>query len=687
MPISLPRFSKLIIAIFAVGALCLVLATQVRHIVQASGDRFFDINSSASASPNSIGTIEAVPAATLLLPYFEVDLGSSNGVNTLFTVRNVSPNEVVAHVTAWTDLSVPTIDFDIHLAGYDSQVVDLRDAFVNGNLPETGPGTFTACAGVLPYTNPVIPATFRGHLQAWHTGQPSPVTGDCAGDDHQDNVMRGYITVDVVNDCNLMFPNEAGYYSGIIGYDNVLWGEYTFIDPANTTAFADTLVHIEASERDPLTSVAGNYTFYGRYVNEDASDHREPLPLAWAVPFSNTVYASTDLLVWRDSGGDQAAFSCGSTPSPYPLNQNSSTAYDESGTGTTISDNQFGIETQRTAIDSLQIPPDIGWLDLDLNTTTGGAFDPLKQSFVVSVQRPLSDAQVGFQAIHQTSVTSPTIGTIEAVPAATLLLPYFEVDLGSSNGANTVFTVYNVSPDEVVAHVTVWTDLSVPTMDFDIHLDGHDSQVVDLQDAFVNGNLPETGPGTFTACSSVLPYSNPAITLAFREHLQAWHTGQPSPVIGDCAGDDHQDNIMRGYITVDVVNDCNLMFPNEAGYYNGVIGYDNVLWGEYALIDLANTTAFADTLVHIEASETDPLTSTSGNYTFYGRYVYENASDHREPLPLTWGVPFSNTVYASTDLLVWRDSGSDQAAFSCGSPPSALGHNDSAAYDLSLIHI
>ncbi|HEX3128548.1 MAG TPA: hypothetical protein VH394_14550, partial [Thermoanaerobaculia bacterium] len=37
-----------------------------------------------------IGTIDAVPAATLLVPYFEVDIANANGINTLFSINNAS---------------------------------------------------------------------------------------------------------------------------------------------------------------------------------------------------------------------------------------------------------------------------------------------------------------------------------------------------------------------------------------------------------------------------------------------------------------------------------------------------------------------------------------------------------------------------------------------------------------------
>lgn len=100
MPTSRIHYRNVIFAFLVTGMLYMAMATQAKYSPQSVGYRLVDINLNASAAPNSIGTIEAVPAATLLLPYFEVDLGSFNGVNTLFTVRNASPDAVVAHVTA-----------------------------------------------------------------------------------------------------------------------------------------------------------------------------------------------------------------------------------------------------------------------------------------------------------------------------------------------------------------------------------------------------------------------------------------------------------------------------------------------------------------------------------------------------------------------------------------------------------
>src|SRR6476661_642555 len=76
-----------------------------------------------------ICTIDEVPAATLLLPYFEVDLGNQWGNGTLFSVNNASATAVLAHVVVWSDLSVPVLDFNIYLTGYDVQTISLRDLF------------------------------------------------------------------------------------------------------------------------------------------------------------------------------------------------------------------------------------------------------------------------------------------------------------------------------------------------------------------------------------------------------------------------------------------------------------------------------------------------------------------------------------------------------------------------------
>jgi hypothetical protein len=84
------------------------------------------------AGVSQAAKISPEPAATLLLPYFEVDIANPSGLNTTFSVNNAFSSAVLAHVTFWSNLSVPFLAFDLSLTGYDQETVDLRDILVNG---------------------------------------------------------------------------------------------------------------------------------------------------------------------------------------------------------------------------------------------------------------------------------------------------------------------------------------------------------------------------------------------------------------------------------------------------------------------------------------------------------------------------------------------------------------------------
>jgi hypothetical protein len=148
--------------------------------------------------PGSLGTASAtvchpaaVPAATLLLPYFEVDLADPNGLTTLFSINNASAAAILTHVAIWSDLAVPVLNFNVYLTGYDVQTINLRDVLVNGRLPQTASAgqdptdtispkgefsqdiNFTSCQGQLP-PQPLTAPTVT-HLERALTGRPSPV--------------------------------------------------------------------------------------------------------------------------------------------------------------------------------------------------------------------------------------------------------------------------------------------------------------------------------------------------------------------------------------------------------------------------------------------------------------------------------------------------------------------------------
>ncbi len=392
----------------------------------------------------AICSVDDVPAATLLLPYFQVDLDNPNGQTTLFSVNNASATATLAHVTIWSDWSVPVLDFDIYLTGYDVQTINLRDILVDGNLPITASAgqdpsdtispkglfsqdiNFASCQGILPFTNPQLTSDFVAHLQEWLTGQQSHLLGTCAADDHGDNVMRGYVTVDVSNACSRDFPTAAGYFvkggSGIAADRNQLWGDYFYVDADNNFAQGETLVHIEA---DAASFAPGDYTFYGRYVAASSADDREPLATTFASRYVNggLFTGGTNLVVWRDTA--EAAFSavtCGTAPDWWPLGQTQIVIFDEqeqpnvpdtapvSGIPGNPGIIPFPDETNNVAVGGpdLPVPFNFGWIYLNLNQTSPGSlYAPFSQNWVTTVMSAEGRFSVGFDAIQLDSACAP----------------------------------------------------------------------------------------------------------------------------------------------------------------------------------------------------------------------------------------------------------------------------------------
>lgn len=264
------------------------------------------------------------------------------------------------------------------------------------------------------------------------------------------------------------------------------------------------------------------------------------------------------------------------------------------------------------------------------------------------------------------------IGTCDAVLAATLLLPYFEVDLNGADEKTTLFFINNVPGSAVIAHVSLWTDYGVGTATFDVNLTGGDVQAINLRDVFTGSAIP--GITVSTPVTELVPA----------------HTGQVSPTTSKVSGYNHGDNVARGYVLVDVVNQANAGFPYESGYFvaggNGKASNANVLWGDYLYVDQTNNFSEGGTLVHIEASNTDPSVITNGSYTFYGAFVNGTAADNREPLGTSWAVSYDIAdFYHPTDLIYWRDSKTLTSPLTPGMPPGwwPLSQNGFLVYDES----
>jgi hypothetical protein len=445
-------------------------------------------------------TIDAVPAATLLLPYFEVNFESplADSINTFFTINNASAAPALAHVTLWTNLSIPTIDFDVYLTGYDVQVINLGEIFREGILPVTATsaqdtatdsisphgGAFSdnpawddetlpahtnqintgSCSSFFPFTNPALNATLISRIQNGHTGQA--ISGNtCLGyDDGKSTTVNGvevvlatgYITIDNVNSCSVVFPGGTGYFvdggQGIANNRNQLWGDYFIVDPANAAAFGDNLVHIEAydpvggvpGEVDvPDQSVAFDYTFYNRYTIA-FEDNREPLANAWATRYitGGAFSGGTRLAVWRDSGQDSGgAVTCGTTP--FDLNPDSDpfleegyvAAFNESEDAVELCEGSgqvsppqadvccFCLETNWVQVGDAPLDPPFnnGWLYLNLDLAdVGTGLDIFRsQAWVTPVFTALGLYEAGYAGIQLQSTCDGLAGR----PSGTITQP------------------------------------------------------------------------------------------------------------------------------------------------------------------------------------------------------------------------------------------------------------------------
>lgn len=372
------------------------------------------------------------PAATLLLPYFEVELpkkigGKSSGMNTIFTINNASATAVLAHVTIWSDLAVPITVFNIYLTGYDSQTIDMFQV-LNGHVPRTASAgqdptdtsnpndgisnkgmlsqdiNFASCTGQLPYPDP-LPTETISFLREALTGSAVALTGGkCMGRALGDKkpTARGYVTVDTVNNCTLRFPDDPGYFinggAGDATTQNVLWGDYVYVNKSKKVARGDALVHIQASATDPETSIPGEYTFYDRYVASTAADNRQPLSTLFAGRFVNVPKhphfpSGTSVIAWRDSkrsiAGD--AFTCGTTPSPYPLAQQGIVVFDEQENpeiptqppippffDTEIRPFPAAAQIAKIGSSTFPVTTPSGWIYFNMNTTVAGSSVPVE---------------------------------------------------------------------------------------------------------------------------------------------------------------------------------------------------------------------------------------------------------------------------------------------------------------------
>lgn len=266
--------------------------------------------------------ISTSPAATLLLPYFEVEIDKhvKEAKNTIFSVINTSRVPQIARVTVWSDEGYPALWFNLFLTGYGVQGISMYDVVGRGIVPSTSSldphGVKSASNGDNPRfvnlencgaSGGELPQAVLTSVQSVLTDGTGAAVGCRVGSQHEN--ATGYVTIDVVNSCSNLSPLDISYYSQILSFDNVLTGDYERIDPDPKTgnyAGGNPLVHLKAVPEGggPTNKTALPYTFYDRYTPSGARkiDRRQPLPAAFAARFIQGGKARffTDYVIWRE---------------------------------------------------------------------------------------------------------------------------------------------------------------------------------------------------------------------------------------------------------------------------------------------------------------------------------------------------------------------------------------------------
>lgn len=272
--------------------------------------------------------IGVAPAATLLLPYFEVDASSSAAAaqTTVFTIVNTSAYAQIAKVTLWTDWAWPVLTFNAWMTGYGVASVNLRDVLTRGSIgpgsdvdhptgrrsrprnPNHLPYAADDCADRRMTLSPDALANAVGLLTLGRDSTSSIRVGGT----HANAI--GYATIDVVATCSDTLPTDPRYYASEILFDNVLTGDWMLVNPNATTgnyAGGNPLVHLRAI---PEGGTAGSnvptnlpYTFYDRYTTIGGAyartvDRRQPLPSTFAARWIQGGVSGfdTNLMIWRE---------------------------------------------------------------------------------------------------------------------------------------------------------------------------------------------------------------------------------------------------------------------------------------------------------------------------------------------------------------------------------------------------
>lgn len=388
----------------------------------------------------NICAFDNTPAATLLFPFVVIDYENTlGGESSLISITNTSWQTQIVLVTVWTDYDAAILTFNIILTGYDVIRFDMSEIFIYGQLPVTlyaphqsnegvqdrGPMSTANTLNQSPnlfmeppdptsslgsrcdptnanypglYSIPIPPSylsLFQSYLQTSQTAArfhsddctlpyddtyiPDPVPWFQSRDDEQPSWV--YITADVVDHCNSLFPDSVGYFSNQARRDNVLVGDITWKSASSVAAAP--AVHIEADNNLEEVVTANPYTgfpisFYHRYavLNDSVSDAREPLPTAWTMRYQGigTDFIDTSFLIWKGSTSHGRLLELELVGGGFPPDELVTTnclaytyyAWDEDENVVTVTTpaveiNQLPLATQRVAAEEFQLAGSDGW--------------------------------------------------------------------------------------------------------------------------------------------------------------------------------------------------------------------------------------------------------------------------------------------------------------------------------------
>jgi hypothetical protein len=252
-------------------------------------------------------TVDQHPAATLLVPYFQVSytpdgtlISSGPGArDVIVTFGNASTAPMIAHVSVFTRESALALDFDVALTGFDLQSFRMSD-ILSGVLPTSGDTVgYDVCqrnpvATVYPATagflrvKPLFPANAAQDNRFATTNYNVPAFGsalsaqlidslrtNCNGD--TDLLATGYITIDHANYCTLSNPSFSNYFTqDAAGMENNLFGEIIFTSGEGIPTYGMSTVNLEADDAFGTVAQANIdgapvRTFYARYWNDGAN--------------------------------------------------------------------------------------------------------------------------------------------------------------------------------------------------------------------------------------------------------------------------------------------------------------------------------------------------------------------------------------------------------------------------------